>query len=129
MSYRSCGGQRLIRAVSTALVVALFLQLTPCCEVLAALPTTGVPATTGTHHNHDDVDAPLSDECCAPWLDQAFIPASEAALLFPEPLGMDAPLLHGQPSVQFPRMASVVPRAGAPPPTRAIYLLTSRFLL
>lgn len=130
MSFGSRSGQHLVRAVSTALVVALVLLLTPCCEVFAVLQATGAPANTDTHHTHDDdSDAPFSGERCAPWLEQAFIPSAEAALLSSETSGIDAPLLYTRPSVQYPRMASVVPHAGAPPPGRAVYLLTSRFLL
>jgi len=137
MPFRSRSGQRLIRAVSTALAVTLVLLLTPCCEVFAALPAAGVPGNTDTHHthhdngdsHHDDIGPPASGGHCATWLDQAFIPVGEAALLSSEPPGIDAPLLFRQPGVQFPRVASIVPHAGAPPPTRAIYLLTSRFLL
>lgn len=130
MSFRSRSGQYLVRAVSTALVVALVLLLTPCCEVFAVPQAAGAPVNTDTHQtHHDDSDAPLSGEHCASWLDQAFFPADEAVLLSSEPPGINAPLLYSQPTVQFPRMVSVVPRAGAPPPMRAIYLLTSRFLL
>ena len=130
MSFRSRSGQRLVRAVSTALAIAFVLLLTPCCEVFAALPAAGVPANTDAlHTHHDDGDTPPSGEHCAPWLDQTFIPVGDAALPTSGPTGMDAPPPHQQSSVQFPRMASIVPHAGAPPPARALYLLTSRFLL
>jgi len=129
MSSRSRSGQRLVRAVSTALAVALVLLLTPCCEVFAALATAGVPAHAGTlHAHHDDGDTPPAGEHCAPWLDQAFIPVA-AALPAPAPPGIDAPLPYQQFAVQYPRVTSVVPHAGAPPPARAVYRLTSRFLL
>jgi hypothetical protein len=114
--------------MSTALAVALILLLTPCCEVFAALATAAVPAHTGTlHTHHDDGDTPPAGEHCAPWLDQAFIPVGTAAL--PAPPGIDAPLPYQQSAVQYPRATSIVPHAGAPPPARAVYLLTSRFLL
>lgn len=131
MSFRSRSSQRLVRALSTALAVALFLLLTPCCEVFAALPAAGTPADTDAlHTHHDDGNAPPPGEHCAPWLDQTFIPpVGDAALPSSGPTGMDAAPSYQQPSAQFPRMASVVPHAGAPPPTRAVYLLTSRFLL
>jgi hypothetical protein len=119
--------------MSTALTFALVLLLTPCCEVFAALPDVGTPANTDTLHTHhdddDDGDAPPLDEHCAPWLDQAFIPVGDAALPSSGPSGVDAAPPYQQPSVQFPRITSVVPHAGAPPPARAVYLLTSRFLL
>lgn len=125
MSFRSRSRQHLVRAVSTALMVALVLLLTPCCEVLAV-----PPANTDTHHtHHDDGDAPLSGEHCAPWFDQAFLLANETALLASEISGIDAPLPYTRTSVQNPRIIRVAPRAGAPPPTRAVYLLISRFLL
>ena len=128
MSFRSRSGQRLVRAVSTALAVALVLLLTPCCEVFAALSDAGTPANTDTlHSHHNNGDTP--GERCAPWLEQAFIPVSDAALLSSGPSGIDASPSYQQLSVQFPRMVSVVPHAGAPPPARAVYLLTSRFLL
>jgi hypothetical protein len=130
MTFQSRSSQHLVRAVSTALVVALVMLLTPCCEVFAVPQAAGAPENTDTHPaHHDDGDAPLSGEHCAPWFDQAFIPASEAALLASEVSGIDAPLPYTQTSVQCPRMIRVTPRAGAPPPTRAVYLLTSRFLL
>jgi hypothetical protein len=113
-----------------ALAVALVLLLTPCCEVFAALSDAGVPAhMDALHAHHDDGDAPPSGEHCAPWLEQTFMPVGDAAMLSSGPSGIDAAPPYQQPSVQFPRMASVVPHAGAPPPTRAVYLLTSRFLL
>lgn len=132
MSFRSKNGQRLVRAMSTALAVALVLLLTPCCEVFAALAIADAPAKTDVSHahHHDDSDAPPSGEHCAPWLEQAFIVSgSDAVLPSSGPSGIDAPLSYKRPSVQFPRMAGVVPHAGAPPPARALYLLTSRFLL
>jgi hypothetical protein len=130
MSFRSRSGQCLIRAVSTVLAVTLVLILTPCCEVLAALPTAGAPTNAdASHTHHDDGDAPPTGEHCAPWLSQTFIPVGDAALPSPGPSGIDAPPPYQPPSVPFPRMASVVPHAGAPPPARALYLLTSRFLL
>lgn len=130
MSFRSRSGQRLVRAVSTALAVALVLLLTPCCEVFAALPAAGVPAHTDAFHaHHGDGDAPPSGEHCASWLDQAFIPLGDAVMPSSGPTGIDAAPPYQQSSVQFPRMASVDPHAGAPPPGRAVYLLTSRFLL
>jgi len=130
MSFRSRSGQRLVRAVSTALAVALVLLLTPCCEVSAALHQADAPVNNDAlHAHHDDGDAPPSGEHCAPWLDQAFIPVGDSALPSSGPTGMDAPPPHQQSSVQFPRMVSIVPRAGAPPPARTLYLFTSRFLL
>lgn len=132
MSFRSKNGQRLARAVSTVLAVALVLLLTPCCEVFAALAVADVPAKTDASHahHHDDSDAPPSGEHCAPWLEQAFIvPGGDAVLPSSGPSGIDAPLSYKWPSVQFPHMAGVIPHAGAPPPARALYLLTSRFLL
>jgi len=116
--------------VSTALTVALILLLTPCCEVFAALAAAGTPANTdASHAHHDDADAPPSGEHCAPWLEQVFIPVSDATSPSSGPSGMDASPPHMRPSMQFPQMAAVVPHAGAPPPARALYLLTSRFLL
>ena len=44
MSLRTKSGQRLVRATSTLLAVALVLLLTPCCEVFAALAVADVPA-------------------------------------------------------------------------------------
>jgi hypothetical protein len=130
MSFRSRSNQCLIRAVSAVLAVALALLLTPCCEIFAALPDAGTPVNTDAlHAHHDDGGAPPPGEHCAPWLDQTFLPVGDAALPSSGPSGMDAPLPYQLPSVQFPRMASVVPHAGAPPPPRAVYLLTSRFLL
>lgn len=129
MSFRSRSGQRLVRAMSTAVAVALVLLLTPCCEVFAALADASTPANMDAIHAHDDGEAPPSGEHCAPWLDQAFIPVGDSALPSSGSFSMDAPLPYQLPSVQFPRMASVVPHAGAPPPARALYLLTSRFLL
>lgn len=128
MSFRGRSGQCLIRAVSAALAVTLVLLLTPCCEVFAALPDAGIPANT-LHGHHDDGDAPLSGEQCTPWLDLAFMSVGDAVLPSPGPSGIDAPPPYLQPPVLFARMASVIPRAGAPPPARAVYLLTSRFLL
>jgi hypothetical protein len=116
--------------VSTVLVLALVLLLTPCCEIFATLPAAGAPTNTdASHTHHNDGDAPPSGERCAPWLDQTFIPVGDAALPSSGPSGIDAALPYPQPSVQFPRLARIVPHAGAPPPTRAVYLLTSRFLL
>ena len=130
MSLRSRSGQHLVRAVSTALAIALILLLTPCCEVFAALLDAGTPAHTGTLHTHyNDGDAPPPGERCAPWLEQVFIPVSDAALPSSGPSGIDASPSYQQLSVQFPRMVSVVPHAGAPPPGCAVYLLTSRLLL
>ena len=130
MSFRSRSGQRLVRAVSTALAVALVLLLTPCCEVFAAPPAAGVPANTDAlRTHHDDGDTPPSGEHCAPWLEQAFIPVGDAALPSPGPSGIDAAPPYMRPSMQFPQMAVVVPHAGAPPPARALYLFTTRFLL
>ncbi len=130
MSFWSRSGQHVVRAVSTALAVALVLLLTPCCEVFAALATAGAPAHTGTlHTHHDDGDTPPAGEHCAPWLDQAFIPIAAAALPASGPSGIDAPQPYQQSAVQYPRVTNVVPHAGAPPPARAVYLLTSRFLL
>src|SRR4030066_1941421 len=89
MSFRSRGGQRLVRAVSTALAVALVLLLTPCCEVFAALSDAGTPANTDTlHTHHNDGDTP--GEHCAPWLEQAFIPVGDVTLPLPGPSGIDA---------------------------------------
>ena len=130
MSIRSRSRQHLVRAVSTALMVALVLLLTPCCEVFAAPQAAGAPENTDMHPaHHDDGDAPLSGEHCAPWFDQAFIPVNETALPASAVSGMDAPLPYTQTSVQYPHITRVAPRAGAPPPTRAVYLLISRFLL
>ncbi len=119
-------------SVVAGLTVALVLLLTPCCEVFAALAVADVPANTDASHahHHDDSDAPPSGEHCAPWLDQAFIvPGGDAVLPTSGPSGVDATPRHEQVSVRIARTASVVPHAGAPPPTRALYLLTSRFLL
>lgn len=129
MFFRSRHGQDLIRAVSAALVFTLALLLTPCCEVFAALPDTSTPAHSEAHDHHDNGNAPPTGEHCAPWLEQAFMPMGDAALLSPGPTGMDAPLPYRLPAVQFPVLVGVVPHAGAPPPARAVYLLTSRFLL
>lgn len=130
MSLRSRSGQHVVRGMSTVLAVALVLLLTPCCEVLAALPATGVPAhTDALHTHHDDSDVPPSGEHCAPWLEQAFMPVGDATLPSSGPSGIDAAPPYQQPSAQFPRVATIVPHAGAPPPARAVYLLTSRFLL
>ena len=131
MSFRSKNGRRLVRATSTALAVALVLLLTPCCEVFAALAVADVPANTDASHahHHDDGDAPPSGEHCASWLEQAFLPVGDAVLPSSGPSGIDAAPLYEQLSARIPRMASVVPHAGAPPPARALYLLTSRLLL
>jgi hypothetical protein len=130
MSFRSRSGQRLVRAVSTALTVALVLLLAPCCEVFAALSDASTPANTNTlHTHHNDGDALHPGEHCAPWLEQAFIPVGDVTLPSSGPSGIDAAPPYQQSSVQFPRMASIVPHPGAPPPGRAVYLLTSRFLL
>lgn len=130
MSFRSRSGQHMVRAVSTALAVTLVLLLTPCCEVFATLPATGVPANTDAlHTHHDDGDAPPSGEHCASWLDQTFMPVGDAALTSLAPSSVDSPPPYLLPSVQFPRLTNVVPRSGAPPPGRAVYLLTSHFLL
>ena len=130
MSFKSRSGQHVVRAMSTALAVALVLLLTPCCEVFASLTVADVPAHNDTPHNHhDDGNAPPSGDHCAPWVEQAFIPATDVALLSPGPSSMDAPLPYQLPSMQYPHINRVVPHAGAPPPTRAVYLLTSRFLL
>jgi hypothetical protein len=53
----------------------------------------------------------------------------DVALTSSGPSGIDAAPPYQQPSVQFPRSVRVVPHAGAPPSARAVYLLTSRFLL
>lgn len=133
MSFWNRSDQRLVRAISTALTFTLVLLLTPCCEVVAALPDIGTPANTDTHDphhtHHDDGGAPSSDEHCAPWLSQTFVPAGDAALLTSAPTGIDVAPPYPLPSLQFPRIASVAPHAGAPPPARAVYLLTSRLLL
>lgn len=132
MSLRSKNRQRFVRATSTVLAVALVLLLTPCCEVFAAPAVGDAPANTDVSHahHHDDDPAPPSGEHCAPWLEQAFIvPGGDAVLPSSGTSGVDAAPLHEQVSVPITRTASVVPHAGAPPPTRALYLLTSRFLL
>ena len=116
--------------MSTALAVTLILLLTPCCEVFAALAAAGTPTNTdASHAHHDAADAPPSGEHCAPWLEQVFIPVSDAALPSSGPIGIEALPPYRQPAVQFPHTASIVPHAGAPPPARAVYLLTSRLLL
>jgi hypothetical protein len=116
--------------MSAALAAMLVLLHAPCCDVFAAPPAVGVPADTAvTQTRHDDCGAPVSGERCAPWLDQVFVPADDAVLSVSAPSGVDAPLLSGHVSVPTQRMTGVVPRAGAPPPVRAVYLFTSRLLL
>lgn len=128
-SYRNRDSRGII---VVGLAVTLALLLTPCCEVFAALAAADAPANADASHahHHDDGHAPPSGEHCAPWLEQAFIvPGGDAVWPSSGPSGIDAPLSYKQPSAQFSRMAGVVPHAGAPPPARALYLLTSRFLL
>lgn len=125
-------GRTATRGVAACLVVTLALLLTPCCEIFAALQDAGSsPAGTvphADHADHDDGHAPQSSDHCAPWLDQVFAPVSgttEPAVLS-QGAGMSVPV-----SVLFPTPLSwsgvkIVPHAGAPPPTRALYLLTLR---
>lgn len=130
MSFRSRKGQCLVRAMSAVLAVTLVLLLTPCCEIFAAAPAAGIPANTDAFQTgHDDCDAPPSGEHCAPCFDQAFFPVADATLSASGPSGIDVAPPNPQHSVQYPRMASIVPHAGAPPPARALYLVTSRRLL
>lgn len=130
MSFLSRNGRRWVRVMNTVLAVALVLLLTPCCEVSAALPNAGVLANTDAlHTHHDDGDTTPSGEHCAPWLEQAFMPVGDAVLPASGPTGIDAVPPYQLPSLLFPRLANIIPHAGAPPPARAVYLLTSRFLL
>lgn len=128
--FRNRHGQCLVRAISTALLVGLVLLLTPCCEVFAALPNAGTSASADAHHNyHDDGNTRPAGGHCASWLNQIFVPASDAALPASAPTGIDAAPPYQRPSLQAPHPAGVVLPGGAPPPGRAVYLLTSRFLL
>lgn len=132
MALRSKNRQRFVRATSTVLAVTLVLLLTPCCEVFAALAVASVPANTDVcpANHHDDGHAPPSGEHCAPWLEQAFIvPGSDAVLSSFGPSDVAATSQHEQIFVPITRTAGVVAHAGAPPPARALYLLTSRFRL
>jgi hypothetical protein len=122
--------RRSAQVIASLQLVVLVAVFTPCCEVFAALGAAGVPAHTDTPHSHqDDSDAPPSGEHCAPWFEQAFMPVGGAALLSPGPSGMNVPLPYQLPTTQYLRLARIVPHAGAPPSARAVYLLTSRFLL
>lgn len=128
-SYRNRSGRG---GIATGLAVALVLMLTPCCEIFAALHAGGTAA--GEAHSHStsgDQHSPLpSGENCAPWFEQAFVPASDAVLPPVARAGVDDlawPAVLA-PFVTAPRLGSVVPRAGAPP-LRPRYLLTQRFLL
>lgn len=134
MPFWSKNGQRLVRVTSTALavVLVLVLPLAPCCEVFAALVVADMPKkntdTSPVHHNDGHVSP--SGEHCAPWLEQTFIvPGSDAVLPSSGPSGIDTTLSYKQPSVQFPRIAGLVPHARPQPSARALYRLTSRLLL
>ena len=130
MFFRGRRHRYLVRVVSAALLVTLVLLLTPCCEVFAAIPISGVLANPDTQHTHHaDSDVPASGEHCAPWLSQTLVPTGDAVLPASPPAGIGAAPPCQLLSISFPRLASVVPHAGAPPPARAVYLLTSRLLL
>jgi hypothetical protein len=117
--------------VSAALVVALALLLTPCCELFAALHQSVAPASAAaTHTPHDDDHQLPAGEHCAPWLEQVYMPASTVALPAVDPQGdIDAVAPAAAWPVARMLVLKVVPRAGAPPRLRSVYLLTSRFLL
>lgn len=131
MSFRSRSRKFRDRAVSAALVVALVLLLTPCCELFAALHQSGAPANAAAAHiPHGDEHQLPAGEHCAPWLEQTYMPASTLALPAVDPQGgIDAvPPAKAWPVARM-LVLKVVPRAGAPPRLRSVYLLTSRFLL
>jgi len=126
-SFRNRNGRG---GIATGLAVALVLMLTPCCEIFAALHAGGTAA--GEAHSHStsgDQHSPLpSGENCAPWFEQAFVPANDAASPPVSRIGVDDLAWPAAWPVAQSRPGNVAPHAGAPP-LRPRYLLTQRFLL
>lgn len=125
-------GRSTTRGVAACLMLTLTLLLTPCCDIFAALQAASPsPTETSSHVDHDHDHAPISSEHCAPWLDQAFVPTGVTTLAAVIHPGFELPIpISVFSSASLPdTKAKVVPHAGAPPPTRALYLLTSHLLL
>ncbi len=116
--------------IVAGLAVALVLMLTPCCEIFAALHDGGRAAgETHSHSSSGDQHSPPGENC-APWFEQAFVPANDAVLLSTLGAGVDYLAWPAALAlfVTASRLGKVVPHAGAPP-QRSLYLLTQRFLL